>query len=532
MISFSEHFLLHMTANQPTKIKNALISVSDKTGLDELAKQLIAYQINLISTGGTATYLREHQCEVTDVSTITGFPEMMDGRVKTLHPLIYAGLLNRPNVDEDILEEYSITNIDLVIVNLYPFERIVSTDSCNEAMAIENIDIGGPSMIRATAKNYHTKTILTDPDDYETLKTELTNNQGCVSFTLRKQLALKAFGYTASYDAAIWNYFSEKKNDTLPQTLPIGLTKKTNLRYGENPHQRAAIYQPREAGLNTLVGSKLYQGKELSYNNLLDADAAMGCVQSFDEPACVIVKHVNPCGVAMGNDLHEAYNKSFLTDPESAFGGVIAVNRNVDSELIKNIINNQFLEVLIAPSFDSDALKALERKQNIRVIEMDNCEKNTIDYSIQSIDGGFLIQEDDEKTIGKQDIDIVTLCQPIDEEIKDMLFAWKVVKYVKSNAIVFARHQQTIGIGAGQMSRVMSAKIASLKASSADLKTQNCVMASDGFFPFKDSIEIAADYGINCIIQPGGSIRDDEVIAAADEHNLVMGFTGIRHFRH
>ena len=532
MISLSEYFLLHMTANQPIKIKNALISVSDKTGLDKLAKQLIAYKINLISTGGTATYLREHQCAVTDVSNITGFPEMMDGRVKTLHPLIYAGLLNRPIVDEDILEEYSITNIDLVIVNLYPFEKTVSLDDCNEEMAIENIDIGGPSMIRATAKNYHNKTILTDPHDYEILKIELANNLGCVSFTLRKQLALKAFGYTASYDAAIWNYFSENNNDTLPQKLPIGLTKKTNLRYGENPHQRAAIYQQKEVGLNTLVGSKLHQGKDLSYNNLLDANAAMGCVQSFNEPACVIVKHVNPCGVAIGNDLHEAYKKSFHTDSESAFGGVIAVNRNVDSELIKNIINNQFLEVIIAPSFDSDALKALEIKQNIRVIEMDSCEKNTSDYSIQSIDGGFLIQEDDEKTIDRKDIDIVTLRQPIDEEIKDMLFAWKVAKYVKSNAIVFARYQQTIGIGAGQMSRVMSAKIASLKASSADLDTQNCVMASDGFFPFRDSIEIAADYGISCIIQPGGSIRDEEVIAAADEHNLVMGFTGIRHFKH
>jgi phosphoribosylaminoimidazolecarboxamide formyltransferase/IMP cyclohydrolase len=305
-----------------------------------------------------------------------------------------------------------------------------------------------------------------------------------------------------------------------------------NLRYGENPHQRAAIYQQKEVGPNTLVGSKLHQGKELSYNNLLDANAAIGCVQNFNEPACVIVKHVNPCGVAIGNDLDEAYKKSFHTDPESAFGGVIAVNRNVDGKLIKNIINNQFLELLIAPSFDSDALKALEEKQNIRVIEMDGGEKNTVDYSVQTIDGGFLIQDSDAKTIDRQDIDIVTLRQPEDEEIKDMLFAWKVVKYVKSNAIVFARQQQTIGIGAGQMSRVMSAKIASLKAASANLHTKNCVMASDGFFPFKDSIEMAAEYGISCVIQPGGSIRDDEVIAAADAHNLVMGFTGIRHFKH
>jgi phosphoribosylaminoimidazolecarboxamide formyltransferase/IMP cyclohydrolase len=387
-------------------------------------------------------------------------------------------------------------------------------------------------MIRATAKNYHSKTILTDPSDYETLITELANNQGCVTYTLRKQLALKAFGYTACYDAAIWDYFSKSQDDTLPQKLPIGLTKKTNLRYGENPHQRAAIYQQKEVGPNTLVGSKLHQGKELSYNNLLDANAAIGCVQSFNEPACVIVKHVNPCGVAIGNDLDEAYKKSFHTDPESAFGGVIAVNRNVDGKLIKNIINNQFLELLIAPSFDSDALKALEEKQNIRVIEMDGGEKHTNDYSVQTIDGGFLIQEGDEKKIDRQDIDIMTLRQPEDEEIKDMLFAWKVVKYVKSNAIVFARQQQTIGIGAGQMSRVMSAKIASLKAASANLHTKNCVMASDGFFPFKDSIEMAAEYGISCVIQPGGSIRDDEVIAAADAHNLVMGFTGIRHFKH
>ena len=521
-----------MSDQTAIKIKTALISVSDKSDLDQLAATLRSHDIAIVSTGGTSAYLKEQNFKVTEVSAITGFPEMMGGRVKTLHPLIYAGLLNRPVIDDKLLEKYSITNIDLVVVNLYPFEETIAQHHSDAEKAVENIDIGGPSMIRATAKNYHSKTILTDPSDYATLITELANNQGCVTYTLRKQLALKAFGYTACYDAAIWDYFSKNQDGTLPQKLPIGLTKKTNLRYGENPHQRAAIYQQKEVGPNTLVGSKLHQGKELSYNNLLDANAAIGCVQSFNEPACVIVKHVNPCGVAIGNDLDEAYKKSFHTDPESAFGGVIAVNRNVDGKLIKNIINNQFLELLIAPSFDSDALKALEEKQNIRVIEMDGGEKKTVDYSVQTIDGGFLIQEGDEKTIDRQDIDIVTLRQPEDEEIKDMLFAWKVVKYVKSNAIVFARQQQTIGIGAGQMSRVMSAKIASLKAASANLHTKNCVMASDGFFPFKDSIEMAAEYGISCVIQPGGSIRDDEVIAAADEHNLVMGFTGIRHFKH
>ena len=521
-----------MSDQTAIKIKTALISVSDKSDLDQLAATLRSHDIAIVSTGGTSAYLKEQNFKVTEVSAITGFPEMMGGRVKTLHPLIYAGLLNRPVIDDKLLEKYSITNIDLVVVNLYPFEETIAQHHSDAEKAVENIDIGGPSMIRATAKNYHSKTILTDPSDYETLITELANNQGCVTYTLRKQLALKAFGYTACYDAAIWDYFSKNQDDTLPQKLPIGLTKKTNLRYGENPHQRAAIYQQKEVGPNTLVGSKLHQGKELSYNNLLDANAAIGCVQSFNEPACVIVKHVNPCGVAIGNDLDEAYKKSFHTDPESAFGGVIAVNRNVDGKLIKNIINNQFLELLIAPSFDSDALKALEEKQNIRVIEMDGGEQNTVDYSVQTIDGGFLIQEGDEKTIDRQDIDIVTLRQPEDEEIKDMLFAWKVVKYVKSNAIVFARQQQTIGIGAGQMSRVMSAKIASLKAASANLHTKNCVMASDGFFPFRDSIEMAAEYGISCVIQPGGSIRDDEVIAAADAHNLVMGFTGIRHFKH
>jgi phosphoribosylaminoimidazolecarboxamide formyltransferase/IMP cyclohydrolase len=474
------------------KIKTALISVSDKSDLDQLAATLRSHDIAIVSTGGTSAYLKEQNFKVTEVSAITGFPEMMGGRVKTLHPLIYAGLLNRPVIDDKLLEKYSITNIDLVVVNLYPFEETIAQHHSDAEKAVENIDIGGPSMIRATAKNYHSKTILTDPSDYETLITELANNQGCVTYTLRKQLALKAFGYTACYDAAIWDYFSKNQDDTLPQKLPIGLTKKTNLRYGENPHQRAAIYQQKEVGPNTLVGSKLHQGKELSYNNLLDANAAIGCVQSFNEPACVIVKHVNPCGVAIGNDLDEAYKKSFHTDPESAFGGVIAVNRNVDGKLIKNIINNQFLELLIAPSFDSDALKALEEKQNIRVIEMDGGEKNTVDYSVQTIDGGFLIQEVDAKIIDRQDINIVTLRQPEDEEIKDMLFAWKVVKYVKSNAIVFARQQQTIGIGAGQMSRVMSAKIASLKAASANLHTKNCVMASDGFFPFRERIEMAA----------------------------------------
>ena len=360
-----------MSDQTAIKIKTALISVSDKSDLDQLAATLRSHDIAIVSTGGTSAYLKEQSFKVTEVSAITGFPEMMGGRVKTLHPLIYAGLLNRPVIDDRLLEKYSITNIDLVVVNLYPFEETIAQHHSDEERAVENIDIGGPSMIRATAKNYHSKTILTDPGDYETLKTELANNQGCVAYTLRKQLALKAFGYTACYDAAIWDYFSKNQDDTLPQKLPIGLTKKTNLRYGENPHQRAAIYQQKEVGPNTLVGSKLHQGKELSYNNLLDANAALGCVQSFDEPACVIVKHVNPCGVAIGNDLDEAYKKSFHTDPESAFGGVIAVNRNVDGKLIKNIINNQFLELLIAPSFDSDALKALGEKQNIRVIEMD-----------------------------------------------------------------------------------------------------------------------------------------------------------------
>ena len=416
-----------MSDQTAIKIKTALISVSDKSDLDQLAATLRSHDIAIVSTGGTSAYLKEQNFKVTEVSAITGFPEMMGGRVKTLHPLIYAGLLNRPVIDDKLLEKYSITNIDLVVVNLYPFEEIIAQHHSDAEKAVENIDIGGPSMIRATAKNYHTKTILTDPSDYETLITELANNQGCVTYTLRKQLALKAFGYTACYDAAIWDYFSKNQDDTLPQKLPIGLTKKTNLRYGENPHQRAAIYQQKEVGRNTLVGSKLHQGKELSYNNLLDANAAIGCVQNFNEPACVIVKHVNPCGVAIGNDLDEAYKKSFHTDPESAFGGVIAVNRNVDGKLIKNIINNQFLELLIAPSFDSDALKALEEKQNIRVIEMDGGEKKTVDYSVQTIDGGFLIQEGDEKTIDRQDIDIVTLRQPEDEEIKDMLFAWKVV---------------------------------------------------------------------------------------------------------
>ena len=329
------------------KIKTALISVSDKSDLNQLAATLRSHDIAIISTGGTSAYLKEQDFKVTEVSAITGFPEMMGGRVKTLHPLIYAGLLNRPVIDDKLLEKYSITNIDLVVVNLYPFEETIAQHHSDEEKAVENIDIGGPSMIRATAKNYHTKTILTDPSDYETLITELANNQGCVTYTLRKQLALKAFGYTACYDAAIWDYFSKNQDDTLPQKLPIGLTKKTNLRYGENPHQRAAIYQQKEVGPNTLVGSKLHQGKELSYNNLLDANAAIGCVQSFNEPACVIVKHVNPCGVAIGSDLDEAYKKSFHTDPESAFGGVIAVNRNVDGKLIKNIIKLIFIVFLL-----------------------------------------------------------------------------------------------------------------------------------------------------------------------------------------
>ena len=544
-----------MTGDGRLIIKNALISVSDKTGLEKLVTCLDENKVSIFSTGGTAKFIESLGINVTKVSEITNFPEIMDGRVKTLNPLIYGGILNRIGIDDDIQKEHGMINLDLMVINLYPFEETISGNNVDEVDAIENIDIGGPSMIRAAAKNFYNKAVLTDPEDYEWFINVLNDDNCSVSETDRRELALKAFSKTAMYDSAIHNYFSQKDDirerkktinlETLDQALempneiPLGLKKISDLRYGENPHQQAGLYITHKQE-GSLANAKIIQGKELSYNNFLDANTAMKCVMEFDDPACVIVKHVNPCGVATGRDLNHAYHRSFQTDPESAFGGVIAFNRSVDNDLAKNIIKNQFVEVLIAPDFTGDALDALKEKKNIRVISKKFVKKksnrsDSEDFAIQVIDGGFLVQEDDYQIMDKADslgFEVSTDRVPTEEQFSDLIFAWKVCKYIKSNAIIFAKNQQTIGIGAGQMSRVNSAKIAALKAAAANLDTKGSVMASDGFFPFSDSIEMASNNGISCIIQPGGSIKDNEVIEEANKQNIAMVFTHMRHFRH
>ena len=521
-----------MTGDAGLRIKNALVSVSDKTGLEELVRYLDKNNVLIFSTGGTAKFIESLGINVTQVSEITNFPEIMDGRVKTLNPLIYGGILNRRGIDDHVQKEHKMVNLDLMVINLYPFEETISRKNVKESNAIENIDIGGPSMIRASAKNFYHKAILTDPEDYESFINELENNDCLISETSRRGLAIKAFRRTAMYDSAIHNYFSQKVDEELiPEEIPIGLKKISSLRYGENPHQSAGLYISQKQD-DSLANAKIHQGKELSYNNFLDANTAMNCVMEFDDPACVIVKHVNPCGVAIGENIKNAYEKSFETDPESAFGGVIAVNGCVDKTFASTLIEKQFVEVLIAPDFSEDALGVLKEKKNIRVISKKVFEKNSMPLSIQAIDGGFLVQEDDWKMIDKDNLEYVTDKKPTDDQILDLLFAWKVCKYVKSNAIIFAKDQQTIGIGAGQMSRVNSAKIASLKAAAANLETNGSVMASDGFFPFSDSIQMASDNGISCIIQPGGSIKDNEVIQEANKNNIAMVLTRMRHFRH
>ena len=521
-----------MAGDGRLKIKNALISVSNKSGLEELVTFLDQNNVSIFSTGGTAKFIESLHINVKQVSEITNFPEIMDGRVKTLNPLIYGGILNRKGIDDHVQKEHGMINLDLMVINLYPFEETISGNNVTELDAIENIDIGGPSMIRASAKNFYNKAVLTHPDDYGSFINELQNNDCSISEETRRKLAVKAFNRTAMYDSIIHDFLSEKiEKESIPEAIPLGLKKISSLRYGENPHQNAGLYASINQS-NSLINAEIHQGKELSYNNYLDANTAMNCVMEFDHPACVIVKHVNPCGVAIGTDIKNAYEKSFETDPESAFGGVIAVNAPVDKTFATALIENQFVEVLIAPNFSEEALKVLKKKKNIRVISKKKFKKTPMPFSIQAIDGGFLVQDDDWKIINKDNIEYVTDRKPTDDQIIDLLFAWKVCKYVKSNAIIFARNQQTIGIGAGQMSRVNSAKIASLKAVTANLDTKDSVMASDGFFPFSDSIQMASDNGISCIIQPGGSIKDNEVIEEANKQNIAMVMTRMRHFRH
>lgn len=508
-------------------IRRALLSVSDKTGLIELAQQLHAQGVELLSTGGTAQALRQAHIPVIEVSDYTGFPEILHGRVKTLHPKIHAGILARRALDKDTLAELAIPTIDLVVVNLYPFAQTVANPECSLHDAIENIDIGGPSLLRGAAKNYQDVMVMVDPADYA-----LVINQTESTVAQRLHLAQKAFAHTAYYDSLISQYLGKQTGaPLLPQTATLALTEQQALRYGENPHQAAAFYR---LGVtkNGLAASTQWQGKPLSYNNLLDADAAMQCVKAFtNAPTCVIVKHTNPCGVAQGTTLLQAYQLAYQADPSSAFGGIIAFNQALDEITAQAIIDTQFVEVILAPDFSAGALTVLQSKPNVRALNFP-LHKETDRLSYRSIAGGLLVQENDDTPYHTDDWKVVTQTKPTDEQMQDLAFAWNIVRYVKSNAIVYAKNAQTYGIGAGQTSRIMSCEIAAQKAQQAELSLQNAVLASDAFFPFADSVLLAAKAGITAIIQPGGSMRDEEVINAANELGITMIFTGVRHFRH
>jgi phosphoribosylaminoimidazolecarboxamide formyltransferase/IMP cyclohydrolase len=519
-----------------TVLRRALISVSDKTGVVELAKALSERGVAILSTGGTARLLTEQGIAVTEVSQHTGFPEIMGGRVKTLHPRIHGGLLGRRGVDESVMALHGIERIDLLVVNLYPFAETVARPACTYAEAIENIDIGGPAMVRAASKNHDAVTVLVDPADYAAVLAEMDSHEGATTPPLRAWLAAKAFAHTARYDTMVANYLQARNpapGMRFPQALPLVYEKAQDLRYGENPHQKAAFYRDPTPRAATIASAKVRQGKELSYNNIADADTAIECVRQFRTPACVIVKHANPCGVATAESLLASYEAAWRTDPTSAFGGIIAFNGEIDAALAQVLMDRQFIEVLVAPRFSSEALAVLASKPNIRVLELGDLPADSgVELEYRSVSGGLLAQSRDDGRIGLQDLKIVTQRQPTDSELKDLLFAWQVCKFVKSNAIVYARDQATVGVGAGQMSRVYSSRVAAMKAADEKLEVKGAVMASDAFFPFRDGLDVAAEYGIAAVIQPGGSLRDQEVIAAADEHGIAMVFTGMRHFRH
>ncbi len=529
--------------NNARPIRRALISVSDKTGIVEFAQALAERGVDILSTGGTARLLAEQGIAVTEVSDYTGFPEMMDGRVKTLHPKVHGGVLGRRGQDDDVMAKHGINPIDMVVVNLYPFAETVAKEGCTLADAVENIDIGGPTMVRSAAKNHKDVTIVVNASDYDRVIAEMDANDKSLTLETRFDLAIAAFEHTAAYDGMIANYFGtmvpsygeNKEGDQeskFPRTFNQQFEKKQDMRYGENSHQAAAFYveaNPQEASVST---ARQIQGKALSYNNIADTDAALECVKEFNEPACVIVKHANPCGVALGKDILEAYNRAYQTDPTSAFGGIIAFNQELDAETASAIVERQFVEVIIAPSVSTEAIEVVAAKKNVRLLECGEWSTKTTGFDVKRVNGGLLVQDRDQGMVSLDDLKVVSKRQPTEEELKDALFCWKVAKYVKSNAIVYAKGDMTIGVGAGQMSRVYSAKIAGIKAADEGLEVAGSVMASDAFFPFRDGIDAAAEAGIKCVIQPGGSMRDDEVIAAADEHGMAMIFTGMRHFRH
>ncbi len=549
------------------KVTRALVSVSDKSAIVDLCLELHRLGIEILSTGGTAKVLAANNIPATEVSDYTGFPEMMDGRVKTLHPKVHGGILARRGIDDAVMAANGINPIDMVVVNLYPFEQTIANPACDLATAVENIDIGGPTMIRAAAKNHADVAVIVDPTDYASVIAELKNNNSSLSGQTRFNLALKSFEHTARYDTAIATYLSNISGTQFPETLNLQFYHHQSLRYGENPHQNAAFYREKTPASGTIAAARQLQGKELSYNNIADADAALECLKAFDDrPTCVIVKHANPCGVAQADNLLAAYDKAYATDPTSAFGGIIAFNRELDEQTAAEIIKRQFVEVIIAPSVSLTAQTVLTEKQNVRVLECGlwnsnrrACSRqargihtipgdNPASLDFKRVAGGLLVQDKDIGEISASDhfdrpvlnvaeglragIKIVSKRAPTEQEMADLLFAWKVAKFVKSNAIVYCKNGQTIGVGAGQMSRVYSARIAGIKAADAGLDVPGSAMASDAFFPFRDGIDSAAEAGITAVIQPGGSMRDNEVIAAADENNIAMVFTGMRHFRH
>jgi phosphoribosylaminoimidazolecarboxamide formyltransferase/IMP cyclohydrolase len=517
-------------------IKRALLSVSDKTGIVELATYLHQAGVELLSTGGTAKLLLAEGLPVKEVSEHTGHPEIMDGRVKTLHPKIHGGILGRRDVDGAVMAQHEIAPIDLVCVNLYPFAKTVANPECTLADAIENIDIGGPTMVRAAAKNHNDVCIVVNAADYSSIIEEMQANANQLSQATRFDLAIKAFEHTAEYDGMIANYFGARLGDNesaFPRTYNMQFSKKQDLRYGENSHQSAAFYVENNVQEASVATATQLQGKALSFNNIADTDAALECVKEFDVPACVIVKHANPCGVALGESILEAYDRAYKTDPTSAFGGIIAFNQTLDGKTAQAIIDRQFVEVIIAPAVSEEAKQVLTAKQNVRVLECGDWHGQLTDGAdFKRVNGGLLVQDRDFGMVEQSELTVVSERQPTEDELRDLMFTWKVAKYVKSNAIVYCKNQMTIGVGAGQMSRVYSAKIAGIKAADENLEVKGSVMASDAFFPFRDGIDAAAAAGITAVIQPGGSMRDDEVIAAANEHGIAMVFTGMRHFRH
>jgi phosphoribosylaminoimidazolecarboxamide formyltransferase/IMP cyclohydrolase len=518
-----------MSASPP---RRALLSVADKTGLVPFAQGLAGLGFEIVSTGGTATALRAAGLAVTDVAAVTGFPEIMDGRVKTLHPAIHGGLLARRGVDDAVLAKHGIGTIDVLVVNLYPFEATIARPGCTEADAIENIDVGGPAMLRAAAKNHEHIAVVVHHADYGPVLEAL--HAGAVPAALRRELAIKAFSHTARYDTIISQYLREHSavSAEWPNPLLRAFELDKALRYGENPHQRAALYRTATPVAGSVAHARQLQGKELSFNNIVDADAAAQAVKAFAGTACVIIKHANPCGIAVAGSPLEAYRLAYRADPTSAFGGVIAFNRPLDAATAAAIVGQQFAEVIVAPRVEAAALTALAAKAAIRVLETGEPGPTERTLEIKTIEGGVLLQDTDVGAVDVAGARVVTERKPTDAELADLAFAWTVVKYVKSNAIVFARDGATIGIGAGQPARVMSARIAALKAEEAGLAVPGAVMASDAFFPFRDGIDAAAERGIRAVIQPGGSVRDDEVIRAANEHDIAMVFTGMRHFRH